>query len=198
MLDSNSCSVGDNYISINGVLNKLTCRGWKYYNSNTSFEYTIAENNLDTLEITFAKGNYKIANIETFILDYSDFSDDIDNYDSFIIDTYKTKGDVIEGSINVLEDGYFNLSIPFDKGFSIYIDDEQIEYDKVDLSFIGFKLQKGDHNIKIVYEAPLQKVSKTISLIGMLIFLSVLYIEQNNFINPRIDFKKQSNYIKNK
>ena len=189
MLDSNSCSVGDNYISINGVLNKLTCRGWKYYNNNTSFEYTIAERNLNNLEISFAKGNYKISNIEVFTIDYNKFSNSINNYSSFNIDKNKTKGDVIEGMINAKENGYFNLSIPYDEGFTIYVDEKQIDYERVDVSFVGFKLEKGCHNIKIVYEAPFQKISKAISLIGIFIFLSTLFIEQNSFLNPKTTYK---------
>lgn len=189
MLDSNSCSVGDNYISINGVLNKLTCRGWKYYNNNTSFEYTIAERNLNNLEISFAKGNYKISNIEVFTIDYNKFSNSINNYSSFNIDKNKTKGDVIEGMINAKENGYFNLSIPYDEGFTIYVDEKQIDYERVDVSFVGFKLEKGYHNIKIVYEAPFQKISKAISLIGIFIFLSTLFIEQNSFFNPKTTYK---------
>ena len=189
MLDSNPCSVGDNYISINGVLNKLTCRGWKYYNNNTSFEYTISEKNLNNLEISFAKGNYKITNIEVFTLDYNKFSNSINNYNSFNIDKNKTKGDVIEGNINSKEDGYFNLSIPYDKGFRIYLDRKEIDYEKVDVSFIGFEISKGLHNIKIVYEAPFQKVSKAISLIGIFMFFSTLFIEQNSFLNPKTAYK---------
>ena len=43
---SNKCndskSKGDVSISINGVTNKLTCKGWKYHNKNYSFSYVIS------------------------------------------------------------------------------------------------------------------------------------------------------------
>ena len=99
------------------------------------------------------------------------------NVDKFNIDTSKTRGDVIEGTINVLEDGYFNLSIPYDKAFSIYVDEEKIDYEKTDLSFIGFKISKGNHNIKIVYTAPTLNISKIISIFGIMLFISAIYIE---------------------
>ena len=51
-------------------------------------------------------------------------------------------------------------------------------------AFIGFKINKGQHNIKIVYEAPAKTISKNISLIGILIFLGMIYIEQDSiYIN---------------
>lgn len=178
LLDSNPCNIGDNVISINGITNKLTCKTWKYYNNNTSFEYTIAEKDLNNLEIIFAEGIYKISNIEVYALDYNKFTKNINNYNPFNIDKNKTKGDIIEGSINALEDGYFNISIPYDKGFSIYIDDQKVKHEKTNLSFIGFKISKGMHNIKIVYSAPLQKISKIISFIGVLIFMFISFNEQ--------------------
>ena len=176
--DSNPCSIGDNVITINGVTNYLTCKTGKYYNNNNSFEYTIAQKDLNNLEIIFAEGIYKISNIEVYTLDYNKFTKNINNYNPFNIDKNKTKGDIIEGSINVLEDGYFNLSIPYDKGFSVYIDDQEIKYEKINISFIGFKISKGIHNIKIVYNAPFQNISKIISFIGILIFLFILFNEQ--------------------
>lgn len=44
------------------------------------------------------------------------------NYLLWFIDRDKTKGNVIEGSIDVKEDGYFKLFIPYDKGFEVYVD----------------------------------------------------------------------------
>ena len=106
MLEANSCSIGDSYISINGVLNKLTCKGWKYNNQNTTFEYTISSKNLDKLSISLAKGKYKISNIETFTISYQDLVNGYSDYNSFEINREQTKGDVIEGTINVTKDGY--------------------------------------------------------------------------------------------
>lgn len=179
MLEANSCSIGDSYISINGVLNKLTCKGWKYNNQNTTFEYTISSKNLDKLSISLAKGKYKISNIETFTISYQDLVNGYSDYNSFEINREQTKGDVIEGTINVTKEGYFNLSVPYDKGFTIYLDNNKINFEKVDTAFIGFKINKGQHNIKIVYEAPAKTISKNISLIGILIFLGMIYIEQD-------------------
>ena len=178
LLDSNPCSIGDNLISINNVINKLTCKSWKYNNGNYSFEYTVSNKNINQLDIKFDKGSYKIKNIETYILDYDDFVTSYSDVEPFEIDVSKTKADVIEGNINSSVDGYFNLSIPYDKGFSIYVDGEKIEYEKTDLAFIGFQMQKGNHHIKIVYTSPLLNVSKAISLVGITIFISVLCIEQ--------------------
>ncbi|MDD6879504.1 MAG: YfhO family protein [bacterium] len=179
LLDSNSCGVGDNLININGISNKLTCKNWKYYNNNKTFEYTISEEKLNRLTIKFDKGNYKISDIETYIINYSDLVNGYNDIDTFNISNIS--GDVIEGSINNSSNGYFNLSIPYDNGFNIYVDNKKIKYEKTDLSFIGFKMEEGYHDIKIEYKSPGLTVAKTLSLIGFSLFAFNVYVESPNY-----------------
>ena len=178
MLYDNRCSEDDSYITINGVSNKLTCRGWKYHNNNYDFEYSLSGN--DTLEITFSKGKFKLSNLSSAIYNYNDLVSINDEISPFVIDRDKTKGDVIEGNVNVKEDGYFKLSIPYDEGFEIYVDGENTPYEVVNKSFIGFKINEGNHNIRIVYTSPLFKEGLVVSCVGLVLFVgSVIYQKKN-------------------
>ena len=62
-LEPQSCKVGDLLVSINGNANKLTCKEWKYYNGNTTFNYVISGDTSNKVEVTFLKGIYKIDNL---------------------------------------------------------------------------------------------------------------------------------------
>ena len=173
MLYDNKCSEDDSYITINGVSNKLSCRRWKYHNNNYNFEYSLSG---DTLEITFSEGKFRLTDFDMALYDYNDLVSINDEISPFVIDRDKTKGDVIEGNINVKDDGYFKLSIPYDKGFEIYVDGEKTPYEVVNKSFIGFDISKGSHNIKIVYTSPLFKEGLVISCIGLVLFVgTVIY-----------------------
>ena len=163
-------------ISINGIKNKLTSRTWKYHNGNYTFDYVLY--NTNNLNIDFTKGLYKLGNFEFYLVDLSEITNK--NYDEFKIS--KIKGDVILGNINVTDDSYFNISIPYDKGFKIYVDNKLTSYEKTNNSFIGFPISKGKHNIKIEYSAPYKKISLVISLIGVVILII-------SFIKERIDKK---------
>lgn len=171
MLYDNKCSEDDSYININGVSNKLSCRRWKYYNNNYNFEYSL---NSDTLEITFSESKFRLTDFDMALYDYNDLASINDEISPFVIDRDKTKGDVIEGNINVKDDGYFKLSIPYDKGFEIYVDDEKINYEVVNKSFISFDISKGSHNIKIVYTSPLFKEGLVISCVGLVLFIGTV------------------------
>ena len=168
MLYDNKCSEDDSYITVNGVSNKLTCRSWKYHNNNYDFEYSL---NSDTLEITFSEGKFELSDFSFAIYDYDDLVEISDEISPFVIDRNKTKGDVIEGTVEALSDSYFKLSIPYDEGFEIYVDGEKVSYDVVNKSFIGFKINEGKHDIRIVYTAPLFKEGLVMSCVGLILFV---------------------------
>ena len=168
MLYDNKCSEDDSYITINGVSNKLSCRRWKYHNNNYKFEYSLSG---DTLEITFSEGKFRLTDFDMALYDYNDLVSINDEISPFVIDRDKTKGDVIEGNIDVKDDGYFKLSIPYDKGFEIYVDGKKTSYGVVNKSFIGFKIDEGNHDIRIVYTSPLFKEGLVISGVGLVLFV---------------------------
>lgn len=184
LLDNNSCGHGnkDLTIQINGVTNKLTCKEWKYNNQNTNFAYVLSELHDNTLNIKLVKGKYKIGNIKVSTLDFDDIKDINQNIDPFIIDKDKTKGDDIVGSIDVSRDAYFSLSIPYDDGFTIFVDGKEVEYEKINNSFIGFKIETGKHDIKITYDAPFKNIGLICSGVGALLLLIMIFYERRKKI----------------
>lgn len=171
-----SCEVGDTYITINGQTNKLSCRGWKYNNNNYDFEYVLDSVNLDELDIYFSKGKFVLSDFEFFTLEYEKINDITKNISSFALDREKTKGDKIYGSINVIEKGYFDLSVPYDDGFTIYVDEQKVNYINVDVDFLGFEIDKGHHEVLITYESPYRKVGIILSLIGLLFLIIEVFM----------------------
>ena len=159
----------DTSITINGIKNKLSDKRWKYHNSNFIFDYVIYDN--DILKIEFEKGNYVIDSVESYILDYKELINK--DIDEFVIDYNKTKGDFIVGDINVKKKGYFVLSIPYDKGFSIKVDNKKTNYKKVNSGFIGLEIEKGNHHIEIEYKAPYKTISLIISLFGIILLIGL-------------------------
>ena len=162
------CSDGDTTITVNGIKNKLTCRSWKYFNSNYTFDYTLDGN----LEIEFSKGVHYIKKAELYSINYNDFVNSYSDVSPF--ENVKVNGDMISGTVNAKNDGYFNLSIPYDKGFKVKVDGEEVNYEKVNRAFIGFKIDKGEHEVEIEFEAPNALLGKVVSLFGIGIFTLIM------------------------
>ena len=179
---SESCSKGDTKITINDITNTLTCKSWKYHNKNYTFTYVLSEFENNELNIILSKGKFNIDDIEIFSLDYDYISSIKKSHDEFIINKEKTKGDIIIGKINVTENSYFNLNIPYDKCYSIYVDNKKVDYELTNKSFIGFKIDKGYHDIKIKYTAPGLKEGKILTIIG-LVLLGLTFVVKKGVKN---------------
>ncbi|MDE6284486.1 MAG: YfhO family protein, partial [Bacilli bacterium] len=176
--EANSCKIGDSTITINGVSNKLTCNPWKYHNGNYEFDYVISKEDIKSLSVTFSKGVYRIKNLAYYVLDYQ-YIDDLNSLvDAFEIDADKTKGDFIEGDIDVQDDGYFVLSVPYDNGFHITVDGKETEYEKTNVAFIGFPIEKGSHHIQIEYVAPGKKLGSYLSIAGVVLLVGTVIYEE--------------------
>ena len=175
--NANKCDLNDLSININGIKNKLTCLEWKYFNNNYTFDYILSSNkDLDSLNIYFSNGTFNIKDIKYYTIDNSFFDKDNNTYLTNIKNNLKNGK--LEGNINCLDDGYFVFSFPYDKGYKIYVDDKLIDYELVDKAFIGFKLSKGKHNIKLEYKAIYFDLGLNISIITML-SLIILVIYEN-------------------
>ena len=73
-------------------------------------------------------------------------------------------------------------TIPYDSNFVIKVDNKKVAYEKVDEAFIGFKISKGNHQIKIEYKAPLKNLSLLLSFIGIIMFVLVSFLESRRKI----------------
>jgi len=88
----------------------------------------------------------------------------------------KTSNCII-GTINSTnEKNVFLLTLGYEKGFKIYVDDTLVDYYNV-YGFIGIDLPPGEHNIKISYSQPYLKVGVIVSVFSLLI--SVFYVQKN-------------------
>ena len=74
------------------------------------------------------------------------------------------------------------LTIPYDKGFVVKVDDKKVDYELLDSSFIGFEVSSGKHEIEIEYKAPLKSISVILSAVGIVALIVVSIIESKRKI----------------
>ena len=65
------------------------------------------------------------------------------------------------------------LSIPYNDSFKILVDDEEIKYFKLFENFIGLDLEKGYHDIEIIYEVKGFKLGLFVSLLSLITFILI-------------------------
>lgn len=77
----------------------------------------------------------------------------------------------IKGSINVSSKGLLFTTIPFDKGWSAYVDGKKIEIKAFKGAFISIPLDSGKHTIYLKYNTVHKNTGIIVSLISMFIFI---------------------------
>ena len=172
--------VNNNQESTSIKINDIT----KYLNiSNTyqqqeTIKYVLANQNQETLTISFEPGTYQLSNFEIYVLDNANIDKSIKTFDRFIINQITKKDELFSGKINVLKDGYFMFTIPYQKGFTIKLDDKVIDYKRVDNKYIGFPITSGTHTISVSYKVPGKLIGIILSIIGFISTGVVIYLEK--------------------
>ena len=70
---------------------------------------------------------------------------------SLMTTTYFNNGGKMEGTINANRDGLFYTSIPYEKGWTAYVDGKEVEITPVGGSLLAFPIEKGEHTIVMKY-----------------------------------------------
>lgn len=163
---------------INGIRNKLSAKDHVYYNENKTFIYAVPlKDGEDTISVTFGKGKYQLSRVQAYLGSLPERSKTL--YQSDVqVDKKQTKDNVIQGMIQVKNDGWFITSIPYDTHFKIYIDGKETKIQKVNTAFLGCKIGNGKHEVKIVYHAPGVTAGKILSLIGIAGFVLLIIGEK--------------------
>lgn len=79
----------------------------------------------------------------------------------------------IEGNITAKEDGYMFTSIPYDKGWSVYVDEKKVNTEKILDAFISVPISKGKHKVILKYRSPGKILGIIISIIGFTTFIVI-------------------------
>lgn len=87
--------------------------------------------------------------------------------------------DKISASINVDTRTLVFTSIPYDKGWSVYVDGKKTSFEKVNLGFIGINLDSGSHEIIFKYISPFAKIGFIISAISLFLLIILNFIINN-------------------
>ncbi|HOZ54238.1 MAG TPA: YfhO family protein, partial [Bacilli bacterium] len=106
---------------------------------------------------------------------------DLISYNKYIKNVnIRNKGDYIYANVYSNGNEYLNLTIPYDKGFIVKINNKKAEYKKINDIFIGIKLNKGINKIQIEYKSPYKTIAVVLSTIGLILLLIIIYKERKN------------------
>lgn len=125
--------------------------------------------------------------IDIYSIDKNNFINSLNSLKENMLYNISIDRNVMKGEIDSIKDGILFLSLPYDEGYKIYIDDVETDYFSVlDNSFIGLNISSGKHDVRIEYVDNIFKIYILITSISILI-TSVLYFLINKKVDKRVE-----------
>ena len=84
--------------------------------------------------------------------------------------------DHLKGTVNMNRERLLFFSIPYDEGWSIYVDGEEKELLKVNIGFMGVVISKGKHKVELVHQTPRSTLLNSLSILGLLIYGLMIFL----------------------
>lgn len=164
-------------ILVNGMKNNLSAVNAAYPNHNNQFTYVFSGQDLKTLDIRLSKGSYRISQIQAYTMDMPDLKDR-ELAIPTLSDEAQDGSTMFAGQIEMKRDGYFVTSFPYKEGYEISVDGRMVTGNKINTAFLGFPLEKGNHEIRISFTAPGFRTGRAVSAAALAAYLVLLVIER--------------------
>ena len=84
------------------------------------------------------------------------------------------KDSCITGTVSAQADGYVLCMIPYENGWTVSVDGEEVETEKGDLGFLVFPVKEGEHQLTITFHAPGLKAGAGASVVCWIIYFGML------------------------
>jgi uncharacterized membrane protein YfhO len=96
----------------------------------------------------------------------------------------------ILGSVEAASDGLMVMSIPFDKGWHVKVDNKEVKPQAVDDCLLSFELLKGSHKIELRFFPEKLFIGLMISLVSVLILIFLFIIKSGIMVSTIKHLKK--------
>ena len=140
----------------------------------------VHDSNIVEIELP-REGKYKYNDIKILAVSMDSYDKNISKIkeNEFVINEYNNN--YLLGKIVNNRDGILQFSIPYSKGWKVYIDGDETEIINVNKAFIGINLEEGVHEIYLKYETPYLKVGIICSCISCVVFIVYFVYENGKF-----------------
>lgn len=121
------------------------------------------------------------SSLQLYAYDF-DFNTFVSLYDELnshplVIDTFDDN--YIKGRIDVETGGMLYTSIPYDKGWTAYVDGEETKTKSLEGALLGISLNSGTHTIELKYSPEGLKLGISISILSIIAFVSLVVLDYN-------------------
>ena len=126
-----------------------------YYKEASVFNIGYSKESQNHVDIKFnSNRKYTFKDVYAAMVPASNYDNAAANLKKEALENIKLSDNHISGNIKVSQDKILQLSIPYSKGYKIYVDGKKTETFNSGIGYIGAKVLKGRHTINVTYKSP--------------------------------------------
>ncbi|MCD7822144.1 MAG: YfhO family protein, partial [Clostridiales bacterium] len=137
-----------------------------YYFETSGFSFNLGYSEDGTTECTLSfsePGEFTYENFRVFCLPMEDYVEDVTALGQEMMENIVEDGDSVTGTISASSTRLLTFSIPYTKGWTLWVDGEETELLQVDKLYMGAVVEAGDHEIVLKYSMPWLKIGMAAS-----------------------------------
>jgi len=155
---------------------------WSFYAGRYNFALNMGYQKevLNQITIWFDNlGVYTFDSIEIIAQPMDNFSEMVSHLNEYTLENIVMSTNQIEGTIDLTEERILLLSIPFSQGWRAYLNGERAELMRANTMFMAIEVPEGNHQITLIYWTPLLTEGIIATIVGFVLFTSVLVYFRN-------------------
>ena len=137
-----------------------------------------SDGDADIITIAFPyPGIYSYDSLSVIVQPMDSYADQINALREDVLENVKFSDNTVSGTLQLEEEKWLALSIPYSEGWELFVDGEQQPLYRANIQFMAAKIQPGEHEIKLVYETPMLKIGLIVSSTASMSILTILFIK---------------------
>ena len=119
-------------------------------------------------------GTLKYKDLAIYSQTMSNYADRVNALKENSLKNAKAEKNTVTGNITVDKDKMLVVTLPYQKGWTAYVDGKKTDIQRVNYQYIGINLKKGTHDIKLHYQLPGIKLAFMITGCGIIAFVAII------------------------
>ena len=128
-----------------------------------------------TLRITVKDDGFEFSKLNLYSLNTSLLNERLEKTKEQELKLETFSATHFAGTMEVFEDSTVLTTIPYSKGWKIWVDGQEVDKYKILDSLLGFTISKGSHRIEYRYSTPFLLEGSLVSLASLLLLIFILY-----------------------
>ncbi len=146
-------------VQANGTTTTTRLHGKRqtYYFETSGFSFNLGYSEDGTTECTLTfpeAGAFVYEDFRVYCLPMSDYVEDVTALSEVMLENVVENGDSVTGTVSASDTRLLTFSIPYTRGWTLWVDGEETELFRVDKLYMGAVIEAGDHEIVLKYSMP--------------------------------------------